>query len=285
MCPQDTVFYEKIEQIFTDNSTPMIMGIMNVTPDSFFDGGKFTSEAKILKHTQQMLAEGADIIDIGAYSTRPGATNITETEEEERLIKAIKSVRKKFPEILISADTFRAKIAVKAINSGANIINDISGGTMDNNMFSTVAKLQVPYILMHIQGTPQTMQQHPHYENVTNEVFTFFKDKVKELKILGISKVILDPGFGFGKTMDHNYELLGNIGKFNSFGFPLLVGFSRKGMIHKLLKSNPHNALNGTTVLNTIALEKGAKILRVHDVKEAKEAVTIVKYFKSINPS
>lgn len=285
MRPQDTVFYEKTERIFDHNSRPLVMGILNITPDSFFDGGKFTSEAAMLVHCQHMISEGADIIDIGAYSTRPGATDISETEEEERLIKAIRSVRKNFPELLISADTFRAVIATKAIDAGANIINDISGGTMDKNMFSTVAKLQVPYILMHIQGTPQTMQQNPEYGNVTDEVLTFFNNKIKELNSLGVSRIILDPGFGFGKTLEHNYELLKNIEKFNSLGFPVLVGFSRKAMINKLLNVKAGEALNGTTVLNTIALERGAKILRVHDVKEAKEAVTIVEYLKKIKSS
>ncbi|MDP1746400.1 MAG: dihydropteroate synthase [Bacteroidota bacterium] len=280
MVAQDTVFYEKVEQIFNHNSPPLIMGILNVTPDSFFDGGKFTSEIQWLEHTQQMIDEGADIIDIGAYSTRPGATNVSEKEEMERLVNVIKSVRKQFPELLISADTFRASIAIKAIESGANIINDISGGTMDDMMFSTIAKLKVPYILMHIQGTPKTMQQNPHYENVTEDVFAFFTSKLKELKELGVSKVILDPGFGFGKTLKHNYQLLENLEKFNSIGSPVLVGFSRKSMVCKLLNINPEDALNGTSVLNTIALEKGAKILRVHDVKEAKEAVMIVEYFK-----
>lgn len=282
MRTQDTVFYEKVEQIFNHNSPPLIMGILNVTPDSFFDGGKFTSEIQWLEHTQQMIDEGADIIDIGAYSTRPGATNVSEQDEMERLVNVIKSVRKQFPELLISADTFRASIASKAIDAGANIINDISGGTMDDMMFSTIAKLNVPYILMHIQGTPQTMQQNPHYENVTEDVFAFFTSKLKELKELGVSKVILDPGFGFGKTLEHNYQLLENLEKFNSIGLPVLVGFSRKSMICKLLKIKPEEALNGTSVLNTIALEKGAKILRVHDVKEAKEAVMIVEYFKKV---
>lgn len=285
MVAQDTVFYEKVEQIFNHNSPPLIMGILNITPDSFFDGGKFTSEIQWLEHTQQMIDEGADIIDIGAYSTRPGATNVSEQDEMERLVNVIKSVRKQFPELLISADTFRASIASKAIDAGANIINDISGGTMDDMMFSTIAKLNVPYILMHIQGTPQTMQQNPHYENVTEDVFAFFTSKLKELKELGVSKVILDPGFGFGKTLLHNYQLLENLEKFNSIGLPVLVGFSRKSMICKLLKIKPEEALNGTSVLNTIALEKGAKILRVHDVKEARETIRIVEYMKELkNP-
>lgn len=282
MRPQDTVFYEKIEQIFDDNSSPLIMGILNVTPDSFFDGGKFTSEIQWLNHCRQMIDEGADIIDIGACSTRPGAKVISEKEEASRLIEVIKTLRKHFPELLISVDTYRSSIATEAIHAGANIINDISGGTMDDTMFATIAKLKVPYILMHIQGTPQTMQQNPTYDNVVEDVFVFFKSKLNELKELGVSKVILDPGFGFGKTIEHNYQLLKNLRKFSSFGLPLLVGFSRKSMVNKILNVKPVEALNGTTVLNTIGLENGAKILRVHDVKEAKEAVKIVEYLKRI---
>lgn len=285
MVAQDTVFYEKSEQIFNHNSPPLIMGILNVTPDSFFDGGQFVSENQWLEQANQMLLEGADIIDIGAYSSRPGANDVPEGDEMERLIKVIKSVRKQFPNTLISADTYRASVALKAIEAGANIINDISGGTMDDNMFSTIAKLKVPYILMHMQGTPKTMQQNPHYENVTEDVFAFFTKKLKELKDLGVSKVILDPGFGFGKKLEHNYQLLDDLQKFNSIGSPLLVGFSRKSMICKLLNIKPEEALNGTSILNTIALEKGAKILRVHDVKEAKEAVIIVEYFKKVKKS
>ena len=282
MRPQDTVFYQKIEQIFDDNSSPLIMGILNVTPDSFFDGGKFTSEIQLLNYCRQMIDEGADIIDIGACSTRPGAAVISEKEEASRLIEVIKTLRKHFPELLISVDTYRSSIATEAIHAGANIINDISGGTMDDTMFATIAKLKVPYILMHIQGTPQTMQQNPTYNHVVEDVFDFFKSKLNELNALGVSKVILDPGFGFGKTIEHNYQLLKNLGKFSSFGLPLLVGFSRKSMVNKILNVKPVEALNGTTVLNTIGLENGAKILRVHDVKEAKEAVKIVEYLKRI---
>jgi dihydropteroate synthase len=283
MIAQDTVFYEKIEQIFNRDSMPLVMGILNVTPDSFYDGGKFTSEAQWLAHAKQMIDEGVDIIDIGGYSTRPGAKNVSVSQEAEIIIKVIKSVRKQFSEILISADTFRASVAEKAVEAGANIINDISGGTMDSAMFSTIAKLQVPYILMHIQGTPQTMQQNPQYGNVTKEVFVFFDTGLKQLKKLGFSKVILDPGFGFGKTVEHNFQLLKDLKKFHQLGCPLLVGFSRKSMINKLLNIKPENALNGTTILNTIALQNGAKIIRVHDVKEAKEALRIVSYLKEIN--
>ncbi len=282
MIAQDTVFYEKIEQIFSSDSAPLVMGILNVTPDSFYDGGKYVTEIEWLQQAKQMIDEGAELLDIGAYSTRPGAKDVSENEETERLVKVIKSVRKQFPEILISADTFRASVAEKAVESGANLINDISGGTLDKDMFLTIAKLQVPYILMHIQGTPQTMQQNPIYEDVTEDVFTFFGKKLKELKELGISKVILDPGFGFGKTLEHNYQLLKKLNKFNGLNLPVMVGFSRKSMINKLLNIKPENALNGTTVLNTIALQNGVKIIRVHDVKEAKEAVRIVEYLNKL---
>ena len=283
MIAQDTVFYEKIEQIFNKNSAPLVMGILNVTPDSFFDGGKFTSENNWLLHTQQMVADGVDIIDIGAYSTRPNAIDVSEKEETERLIKVIKSVREKFPDILISVDTFRASVALNAINAGANIINDISGGTMDDEMFPLVAKLQVPYVLMHIQGTPGTMQQNPTYSNVTDDVFIFFESRLNLLKSLGASHIILDPGFGFGKSLEHNYLLLKHMNKFNSFGLPLLAGFSRKSMINKLLNIDKKEALNGTTILNTIALKNGARIIRVHDTKEAKEVVNIINYLNKLD--
>ena len=282
MSPQDTNFYEKIKQIFSPTSAPLVMGILNVTADSFYDGGNYELEQQWLEHTALMVTEGADMIDVGACSTKPGAREISEEEETGRLLPAIRSVRKAFPNILISADTFRASVAEKAVEAGANIINDISGGTMDNQMFGMIAKLQVPYILMHIRGTPQTMQKDPVYENVTEEVFTFFENKIAELEKSGFSKIILDPGFGFGKTVEHNYRLINGIEKFKKLGFPVLAGFSRKSMISKLLESNTKNSLNGTTILNTIALEKGAKILRVHDVKEAQEAVKIVEYLKGL---
>lgn len=281
MTVQDTVFCEKkIEQIFTPDASPLVMGILNVTPDSFFDGGQYLVENQWLEHVEKMIAEGADIIDVGAYSTRPGAQDISLEEEVERAIKVIKSIRKQFPQTLVSIDTFRAKVAEGAVRAGAHIINDISGGTMDTAMFYTVAKLQVPYILMHIQGTPQTMQIEPKYQNVTEEVFAFFKMQLNLLNSMGISKVIIDPGFGFGKTLDHNYNLLKSLEQFHLLELPLLVGFSRKSMITKLFNVKPSEALNGTTVLNTLALSKGAKILRVHDVKHAKEAISISNYLK-----
>jgi dihydropteroate synthase len=282
MSSQDTFFSEKIEQIFKQNCSPLVMGILNVTTDSFFDGGKYNSEEAWLEQTKKMIDEGADIIDIGAYSTRPGAKVIQEHEELKQLTNVITSIRKKFPTILISADTFRASIAEKAVEAGANIINDISGGTMDNCMFETIAKLQVPYILMHIQGTPETMQANPQYKNVVEEMYDFFKERLIVLKELGVEKIILDPGFGFGKTVEHNYQLLKNLDKFQSLNCPILTGFSRKSMINKLLNITPKDALNGTSILNTIALEKEAKILRVHDIKQAKEVVKIYNFLKTL---
>lgn len=279
---QDTVFSQKIERIFDQRSTPLIMGILNVTPDSFFDGGKYTEEVHWLEHIKQMTDAGADIIDVGAYSTRPGAKDISETEEWNRLIKVIRSIRKNFPELLISVDTFRSNVAEQAVNAGANIINDISGGTLDSKMFEIVAKLDVPYILMHIQGTPQTMQENPHYINVVEEIHAFFDEKLKQLKNLGVTKVILDPGFGFGKNVEHNFQLLKNLDKFQFFNLPVLVGISRKSMINKLLDISSKDALNGTSIINTIALQKGANILRVHDVKEAKEVVRVFEYLNGI---
>ncbi|CAN5504991.1 dihydropteroate synthase [soil metagenome] len=277
---QDTVFYQKIKQIFDQRSTPLIMGILNVTPDSFFDGGKYTEEQYWLEHTKLMTEAGADLIDIGAYSTRPGAKHISETEELERLIKVIVSIRKNYPETLISVDTFRANIAEQAVTAGANIINDISGGTLDSKMFATIAKLDVPYVLMHIQGTPENMQENPIYTDVVDEVAAFFREKVAELNKLGVHNIILDPGFGFGKTVEHNYQLLKNLDAFKEFDLPILVGISRKSMVNKLLNIRSKDSVNGTSILNNIALQNGAKILRVHDVKEAKEVVSIYEYLK-----
>jgi len=281
MSAQDTNFYKKTAGIFNGNSAPVIMGILNITPDSFYDGGRYEGEGEYLLKAKQLIAEGVDIIDIGAQSTKPGAIVITAQEEAARLIPVIHAIRGLYPEVIISVDTFRASVAQKAIDAGADMINDISGGTMDEQMFTIVAKLQVPYILMHIQGTPPTMQKNPHYKNVTEEVMSFFKTKITELTALGVTKIIIDPGFGFGKTVEHNYQLLNDLEMFNSFNVPVLVGVSRKSMIYKPLHISPDEALNGTTVINTIALMKGAKIVRVHDVKEAKEAVTLVSRMKN----
>lgn len=282
MSSQDTIFYEKVERLFINNSLTIVMGILNITDDSFYDGGKYTDEEKWLNQANLMIEEGADIIDIGAYSSRPGARIISEKEELNKLIPAIESVRKKNPDLLISADTFRASVAKAAVAAGANIINDISGGTMDSLLLETVAKLQVPYILMHMQGTPQTMQDNPDYEDVTKEVFQYFEKKLAALKKQGISKVIIDPGFGFGKTVEHNYLLLKNMEQLSILGKPILAGVSRKSMIHKLLKIKTKETINGTSILNTIALQNGAKILRVHNVKEAKEAAKIADYMKQL---
>lgn len=260
-----------------DLTHPQVMGILNVTPDSFYDGGNYISEMKIIERIRQIADEGATMIDIGAYSTRPGAAIVDEKEEIARLTPAVELVQKYHPELIISIDTFRSKVA-EEINTclGPVIINDISGGTLDPAMLHYAAKSGVPYIMMHIQGTPQTMQQNPVYENVTLDVRRFFTERITLLNELGCQNIILDPGFGFGKTLSHNYELLREMDSFNDLQYPLLVGISRKSMIYKLLDTTPADALNGTTVLNTIALLKGASILRVHDVKQAVETVKIV---------
>lgn len=259
-----------------DFTRPLVMGILNVTPDSFYDGGKYLSEVKIIGRIHQIAEEGADIIDIGAYSTRPGAAYVDEKEELGRLSLAVELVRRYYPHLPVSIDTFRAKVA-EEIHScqGPVIINDISGGTLDPGMFDWVAKTGVPYILMHIQGTPQTMQQHPVYEEVTGDIRKFFAGRVARLNEMGFDNIILDPGFGFGKTLSHNYELLNGMDRFQELGYPILVGISRKSMIYKLLGNTPAEALNGTTVLNAFSLMKGADILRVHDVKAAVETVKI----------
>lgn len=264
-----------------DLSRPLVMGILNVTPDSFYDGGKYLSEIKVTGRIHQIMEEGADIIDVGACSTRPGAEVVDEKEEMARLEPAIELIRRYYPEAVVSIDTFRAGVA-EEINRclGPVIINDISGGTMDERMFEYVAASGVPYIMMHIQGTPRMMQKHPVYENVVGDVRKFFTDRIGRLNGLGFDNIILDPGFGFGKTLEHNYQLMEGMDSFRQLGYPLLVGISRKGMIWKLLGITPEEALNGTTVLNTVALLKGADILRVHDVKEAVEAVKIVGMLK-----
>lgn len=263
-----------------DLDSPKIMGILNVTPDSFFDGGKNNSVENALIQTEKMLAEGADFIDVGGVSTRPGAKEVSVDEELKRVIPVIENILKRFPETLISIDTYQSEVAKKSIESGATIVNDISAGNLDKNMLKTVAELKVPYILMHMQGTPETMQKNPVYENVTLEVNQFFSEKISILKEFGINDIILDPGFGFGKTVEQNYELLKNLSLIGFGEFPLLAGVSRKSMVTRLLNVSPENALNGTTVLNTIALQNGAKILRVHDVKEAKETIRIWEMLK-----
>ncbi|MEI6122729.1 MAG: dihydropteroate synthase [Bacteroidota bacterium] len=251
------------------------MGILNVTPDSFFDGDKFTNETSWLRQTEKMLLEGAAIIDIGCVSTRPGALVPNQDEELHRLLPVLNSITQRFPEIIISVDTFRSKVARHSINNGASIINDISGGTMDANMFTTIAELRVPYILMHIKGTPATMQLNPQYKDVAKETITYLAEKSHQLNLLGINDIIIDPGFGFGKTIELNFELLTNLRYYQFLPYPLLIGISRKSTIWKTLRTTSEYALNGTSVMNTISLLAGAAILRVHDVKEAKECIKL----------
>ena len=261
-----------------DLSTPKIMGILNITPDSFYDGGVFNSDKKILNQVEKMISEGADMIDIGGYSSRPGANEVNIYDEIDRVIPAIELIKNKFGDTIISIDTFRSKVAKKAINAGASIINDISSGDLDPKMFNCVAKLKVPYIMMHMKGSPNNMQKNPEYENVIVEIVKNLSNKLFLAKKAGIIDVIIDPGFGFGKTATHNYSILKNLSFFKELGCPILVGISRKSMIYKLLDKNPENALNGTTCLNTISIINGAKILRVHDVKEAKEVITLTNF-------
>lgn len=260
---------------------PKIMGILNVTPDSFYAESRTSNEEHIAARVQQLMDDGADMIDIGGYSSRPGADDVSPEEEMNRLRRGLRVVRRLYPEVPISVDTFRADVARMCVEEeGADIINDISGGMMDRQMFRTVARLGVPYILMHMQGTPDTMQQAPHYDNLRREVMLHFAERIDRLCQMGAKDIIVDPGFGFGKTLEHNYELFHHLDDFNLFNLPLLVGISRKSMIYKLLGGTPQTSLNGTTVLNTIALMKGAHILRVHDVKEAVEAKRIVMKMK-----
>jgi len=265
-----------------DLSKPVVMGILNVTPDSFYDGGRYETERKISQRAEEILEQGATIIDIGALSTRPGKEEISTKEEIDRLLPAVKAVKKAFPEAPVSIDTFRSWVALKVIEEcGPCIVNDVSGGSFDVHMFDIVGKLGVPYILMHMQGTPLQMEKKPVYEDIIRDISMFFTDRVKKLTSAGVKDVILDPGFGFGKTMDHNYELLNRLDSFKVFQLPLLVGVSRKSMIHKLLGLKPEDALNGTTVVNTLALMGGTDILRVHDVREAVEAVRILDRVRS----
>lgn len=260
-----------------DLATPQVMGILNVTPDSFFAESRMQTQADIAQRAQQILDEGATIIDLGAYSSRPNAQHINAQEEIARLRTALEIIRRNHPHAVLSVDTFRAEVAEFCVNEfRVDIINDISAGEMDENMFDTVARLNVPYVMMHMQGTPQNMQQNPHYDNFLREVFLYFATKVQQLRDRGVKDIILDPGFGFGKTVDHNYELLAHMQEFEVFQLPVLVGISRKSMITRLLNITPAQALNGTTVLNTLSLLKGADIIRVHDVRQAVETVKIV---------
>ena len=261
---------------------PQVMGILNITPDSIYSGSRTEAEDDICRRLHQLMDEGADMIDVGAYSTRPGADDVSEEEEMERLRRGLRVVRREFPEVPVSVDTFRASVARMAVEEeGADIVNDISGGDMDRQMFRTVARLHVPYVLMHMQGVPRSMQQAPHYDNVRREVMVHLAERVDLLHQMGVADVVVDPGFCFGKTLDHNYELMEHLEDFHELGCPLLVGISRKSMIYKLVGGTPQTALNGTTVLNTVALLKGAHILRVHDVAPAVEAKKMYLKLKS----
>lgn len=268
----------RIHNTLLDLSRPKVMGILNVTPDSFYAGSRTQTEEEIRRRCRQIMDEGGDMIDIGAYSSRPDAEHISAEEEMNRLHTALRVVRNECPNAILSVDTFRAEVAERCVGDyGVDMINDISAGEMDSRMFETVARLQVPYIMMHMQGTPQNMQLHPHYDNLMREIFIYFAEKIDTLHEMGVNDILLDPGFGFGKTLEHNYQLMNRLDEFAVFDLPLLVGISRKSMIYKLLGGTPADALNGTTVLNTVALLKGAHILRVHDVKEAVEVVTITQ--------
>lgn len=267
-----------------DISTPAVMGIINITPDSFFSGSRFNSEAAILERVGQIVDEGGSMVDVGAYSSRPGAENVSADIELARLLPALKVIRDRYPNLIVSVDTFRAEVAERVVTEGfADIINDISGGEMDGAMFDTVARLKVPYILMHMQGTPDTMQLNPTYMDVVADVSLWLSERVDKLRSMGVNDIIIDPGFGFGKTVEHNYSMLNRLDEFRLFQLPLLVGLSRKSMIYKVLDGDPEGSLNGTTALNTVALLKGANILRVHDVKEAVECVKLVSELKSVS--
>jgi len=258
-----------------DLTLPKVMGILNITPNSFYDGGKYTNEKQCLAQVEKMLFEGATFIDIGAYSSKPSAEFVSETEEIARLVPAVQLILKHFPEALISVDTFRANVAKAALDAGASIVNDIAAGGLDEQMMQTVAEFQVPYIMMHMRGNPQTMQSLAQYDNVTKEVLFYFSEKIAQARSFGINDLIIDPGFGFAKTIGQNFELLSHLELFERLQLPILVGVSRKSMIYKTLGTTAELALNGTTVLNTIALQKGSNILRVHDVKEAIECVKL----------
>ncbi len=277
-CPKETLnFRGKIKNL----SVPLVMGIMNLTPDSFYDGGRYRNPMDAIRLAEQMLRDGADILDMGAASTRPGATMIDPNEEQQRLLPALKAVRKQFPDAIISIDTYHSGTARMALDLGAHMINDVSAGRFDDSMFATVAAYRVPYAIMHMLGTPENMQLNPGYKHLIKDIAAFFSGRLLLLQQMGISDVIIDPGFGFGKTTEDNYRLLAGLEYFSIFGLPIMVGVSRKSMINKVLGISASEALNGTTVLHTIALEKGAQVLRVHDVREAVEARKIISYLKN----
>lgn len=260
-----------------DFSIPKVMGIVNVTPDSFYDGGKIKTDLDLLSQVEKMLLEEAAFLDIGGYSSRPDAQDISIDEELKRVLPSVELILKNFPQTLISVDTFRSEVARKAIESGAAMVNDISGGFLDEKMLDTVAQLQVPYIIMHMRGTPQTMQSLTDYKNVTRELLFYFSERIATARKKGINDLIIDPGFGFAKTLEQNYEILSNLELFQKIEMPILVGLSRKSMIYKILETNAKESINGTTTLNTVALLKGASILRVHDIKEAMECVKLIE--------
>lgn len=263
-----------------DFHTPKVMGILNLTPDSFYDGGRNKTESDYLAHAEKMLMEGATFIDVGAYSSRPGAIDISEQEELQRIVPVVRSLVKKFPEVILSIDTFRSEVARQCVESGAAIINDISGGNLDEKMLQTVAELQVPYILMHMRGTPKNMKELNSYDDLLKDILFYFSEKIAAARELGINDLIIDPGFGFSKNIQQNFELMSKLDLFQVLDLPLLSGISRKSMIYKTLGGTPDDALNGTTVLNTVSLLKGAHILRVHDVKEAMETIKLTEALK-----
>lgn len=266
-----------------DLTTPKVMGILNITPNSFYDGGQYVTEKSILNQVEKMLVEGAAFIDLGANSSKPNAAFVSEEEEIERLLPVIKSVLKHFPGTLLSIDTFRSEVAKVSLDLGAAMINDIAAGNLDDKMFKTIAKYQVPYVMMHMKGTPQTMTSLTQYDNIVKEMLFYFSEKIASARSFGINDLVVDPGFGFAKTTEQNYEVLQHLALFQMLDLPILVGVSRKSMIYKVLETNAEDALNGTTVLNTIALTKGANILRVHDVKEAVQCVKLFTTSKIIN--
>lgn len=287
MVSKDTYFSPKQTLNFNGTlfelSSPIVMGILNITPDSFFDGGRYLDEKQIMDRCEKMLSEGATIIDIGAYSSRPGATDISAEEEQDRLTKALQPIRKNFPDALVSVDTFRADIARFVVQEfNVNMINDISAGELDPNMLETIASCNVPYILMHMKGTPQTMQQDTSYDSLINDIIRYLAQRIHMAVQAGIKDLIVDPGFGFGKTIEQNFKLLANLGDFKIFQRPLLVGLSRKATVYKTLGTTPDNALNGTLALETIAVLNGANILRVHDVKETMEVLKLLQAYKQV---
>ena len=265
---------------YGDFSTPIVMGILNVTTDSFYDGNKYLTNPQIINQIKKIENEGAKIIDVGASSSRPGSTPVSEKTEIARLLPTIELIKKNSSNLKISIDTFRSNVARECIKNGADIINDISAGQKDSNMFKTITELNVPYVMMHMKGDSISMQENPTYNDIISEIITFFNKKIKKLNMLGFDKIIIDPGFGFGKTLEHNYEILNNLYKFNKLGYPLLIGASRKSMIYNLLNKTPQEVLNGTSIVNTISLLNGADILRVHDIEEAIECIKITNQIK-----